>query len=987
MKNLKSITWLVFTLLLTLQLSADSFQDWGFKGDISILTTPEGADITASQSEVNVPILVRLNKEIFNFSEPQENGADIRFSLNGNSLKYSIESWDKTNSRALIWVLIPKIEGNKIISLNMHWGNNKVKSESKPEELFGLKNNFMTVNHMDSDHDVLKLLNFDVKGTKIVEGLIGKSRKFVSGDVMRAPQNITFFPKKKESHSTSIWYKASQKGGDIVGWGSESRQGKIVMQLKTPGPHIRVDAWFSRGGIKTKQNLPLNKWIHVVHTHTDKETLIYVNGQLHSKSGGRGTSMNIPEKSKMTIGGWGRQSVFEGHIDEVRLANIARSSTWIKLQYENQRPMQRLVGHLKQPGNTFSVSKKELTINEGEMSRISANAGGADKVYWSLVSDGKREIVAVDRLVYEFNAGRVSKDVNKLLEFNAVYGREVKKILIPVTIKEKISDPSFTLKYPVKWDGRSIIEIVPEINNLAELKALKADKISYQWTASEIAVTKREHNNKLILTRAHNSGIIKVKLSLSNGGTTISKEVNIKITEPEKDPWVYRQPEKNEKPLNNQFYARNPQNVGLMYCNGFVTQGLQNVFLKVYADDKVYTSVQQRVKNKKYSFKVELKAGLLKYRIELGYLKGDQEKIIYTAKNIVCGDAYLIEGQSNALATDTREKSPTVTNEWVRSYAMRRFYKEGEEQNLWSFPVWKATKKHTSQLGWWGMELAKRLVAQHKVPVFILNAAKGGTRVDQHQREPQNPQDEDTIYGRMLWRLKQAKLTHGIKAVIWHQGESDQGSAGPGGELGWKNYEQYFVDMTAAWKEDIPNIQKYYVFQIRPNACSMGQGNGDMLREKQRNLSRLYSNMDMLSTIGVKPPGGCHYPLVGWAVFADMLQPLIARDFYGFATEKILTAPNLRRAYYTSKSEITLEFDQEVVWADLLVFDLYLDGQSELIKNGKSLGNKLILTLNKPFQAKTISYLKEMSWKAERLLIGKNGIAALTFSNVKIKNK
>ena len=122
--------------------------------------------------------------------------------------------------------------------------------------------------------------------------------------------------------------------------------------------------------------------------------------------------------------------------------------------------------------------------------------------------------------------------------------------------------------------------------------------------------------------------------------------------------------------------------------------------------------------------------------------------------------------------------------------------------------------------------------------------------------------------------------------------------------------------MSAAWKQDFPNIRHYYVFQIWPNSCSMGNGHGDMLREVQRTLPRLYSNMDIMPTLGIKPPGPCHYPLTGWAEFARLIQPLIERDFYGKAPATPITAPNLKQAYYTStaKDAIALEFDQPVVW-------------------------------------------------------------------------
>ncbi len=64
------------------------------------------------------------------------------------------------------------------------------------------------------------------------------------------------------------------------------------------------------------------------------------------------------------------------------------------------------------------------------------------------------------------------------------------------------------------------------------------------------------------------------------------------------------------------------------------------------------------------------------------------------------------------------------------------------------------------------MELAKRLLASQKVPIFMINAAVGGTRIDQHQRNEADPTDLKTIYGRMLWRVREAKLTHGIRAIL-----------------------------------------------------------------------------------------------------------------------------------------------------------------------------------------------------------------------------
>jgi hypothetical protein len=241
----------------------------------------------------------------------------------------------------------------------------------------------------------------------------------------------------------------------------------------------------------------------------------------------------------------------------------------------------------------------------------------------------------------------------------------------------------------------------------------------------------------------------------------------------------------------------------------------------------------------------------------------------------------------------------------------------------------------------------------------------------------------------MLWRLQQARLTHGIRAVLWHQGESDQGADGPTGGYGWETYQQLFVEMSAGWKQDFPNVQHYYVFQIWPDACSMGgrNGSGDLLREKQRTLPRLYSNLSIMSTLGIRPPGGCHFPLVGWAEFARLIQPLIERDLRGKVPAASITPPNLRHASYAgrAKDTIALEFDQPVVWADALAGQFYLDGEKGQVASGSVSGNLLTLKLKEASAATKITYLKEIEWNQDTLLNGANGLAALTFCDVRLE--
>jgi hypothetical protein len=233
-------------------------------------------------------------------------------------------------------------------------------------------------------------------------------------------------------------------------------------------------------------------------------------------------------------------------------------------------------------------------------------------------------------------------------------------------------------------------------------------------------------------------------------------------------------------------------------------------------------------------------------------------------------------------------------------------------------------------------------------------------------------------------------LTHGIRGVFWHQGENDQGADGPSGSYGWQDYRQNFIDMTSSWKQDYPNIQHYYMFQIWPSACSMGQdGSDNRLREVQRNLPKEYSKLSIMSTLGIDPPGGCHYTPEGYAEFSRLILPLVEQFNYGVKPSGSISPPNLKQASYSSASqdEIALTFDQTVKWDQAIADQLSLDGEENRVVSGKVEGNVVRLKLSAAAKFKTITYVNGRSWNRLAQIRGENGIAALSFCEVPITSE
>jgi Concanavalin A-like lectin/glucanases superfamily/Domain of unknown function (DUF2341)/Carbohydrate esterase, sialic acid-specific acetylesterase len=964
------------------------YPDWKETGAIFLNTTPDGANLPVDVSIEDFPLLVRLHEDFFDFASAAPSGEDVRFSSQGKALAYQIERWDAAAGTASIWVRIPKIQGNTRQEINLHWGKPTAKSESNGRAVFNESNGYLSVLHMGEDiiDEVGSVETKDVE-TTAVGGMIGPARHLAGQQGVSCGEENTNFPVGASSHSTEAWMRVEQSNGRALAWGNEHGQGKVVMQIMSP-PHARMDCYFSGANVESVGRLPMNEWIHIAHTYEQGASRIYVNGELNNSSETLDAPLAIKTPSRFYIGGWYNHYDFVGDIDEVRISKVVRSPHWLKLQYENQKAMQTLVGPVVQKtGNTlFSVSPASATVLESEQATFTAQAAGAQKIYWILKSDEQEKILSVDRSAFTFAAGRVTGNKSVTLQCKAVFADGVRTKEIAISVKEDVQEPIFTLNAPGSWDGRTTIEVVPQVSNLEAMQSKNAGELQTQWNAGPFAVVKEIAPGKLLLKRSQNSGKLTVTATISNGGQPVSQSIEMAVTEPKSDPWVLRLPAQDEKPEEGQFYARDDNNEGTLHYNGTLTDAADSVFLKLYADDqRVHTANAKPAADKSYALSVKLKPGLIKYKVEFGT---GTDNVLDTVGNLVCGDAYIIDGQSNALATDTNEQSPPETNQWIRSYARPSQNPNENVGNLWVLPVWKSQQGEKAELGWWGMELAKRLVESQQMPIFIINAAVGGTRIDMHQRNPADPTDLTSIYGRMLWRVERAKLTHGIRGILWHQGENDQGADGPTGGYGWETYHQYFIDMAAGWKQDFPNVQHYYVFQIWPNSCAMGGrfGSGDRLREQQRTLPQLFSNMSIMSTLGVRPPGGCHYPLEGWAEFARTIQPLIERDHYGKVPAGPISAANLRSASLNSaRDTVVLEFDQPIAWDDKLVGQFYLDGESGKVDSGSAAGAVLTLRLKGPCSATKITYLKEIDWNQETLLLGSNGIAALTFCDVPLE--
>ena len=436
----------------------------------------------------------------------------------------------------------------------------------------------------------------------------------------------------------------------------------------------------------------------------------------------------------------------------------------------------------------------------------------------------------------------------------------------------------------------------------------------------------------------------------------------------------------DKSPENNQLFARDKNDNADVYIYGIFRDdtSFNNLILRVYKDCILYQELDPEFENEKFNFSSTIKAGLFQYKFELYHQTNNEEKLLFIADYIVCGDAYIITGQSNSHASSLRS---TYSSPFCKSFGVKTGYEKYSEKDKkirWGLATgncencegegWKEEYvggwfvKNSYGVGVWGMELAKLLIEKHKIPVCIINGGSGSSTIEENMLCPDKIALE-TSFGRLAYRASQAGLKNQIKSIFYHQGESD---ASLERSLA---YADNFDVLNEDWQRVYKGLEKVYLFQIHPGCGDSFQSE---LRETQNQISKQYNHVEIMSTTAIVGHDGCHFSYEGYKEIAKRIEPLVSRDFFGEKLLSSITPPQLLKAYFSGKREITLLFDQqveieeplEVNGVDHFMKDQFFfsrEKKSPLLNNRvKSLSSKnkqIVIKLNSDVKYSTITWL------------------------------
>lgn len=465
-------------------------------------------------------------------------------------------------------------------------------------------------------------------------------------------------------------------------------------------------------------------------------------------------------------------------------------------------------------------------------------------------------------------------------------------------------------------------------------------------------------------------------------------------------------------PANGQLYPRTAQSVGLIGIAGLVTgNGAQRLSLVVTRNDLPFRYQQLALafsaNTAPFSTTLTIPAELAQFRVLVFLHRSTDSVLVADRQQFVAGDAYVINGQSNAVAY----YSPplyTYQSDYIRTFGVFT----GSDLYNPADTLWATGNTSTRTLvGTWGMELARRLVDQYRIPICLINGGSGGEAIQVfNARNAANPMDLSTNHGRLLYRVNKAGLAGKINAYFYRQGENESS----GWSAGWPmNFDRLYQNI----RTDYPNLRRFYLFQIHILGGTNEQTG--VFRDYQRQISATQPLIRSYATVGTMAYDGVHFGVEGHRQTGLELARIVGQDFYGSTDTTQIQSPNVQKVYYSSvaRNELVMQFEegQKILWpTDTTVRDtynnpaihqmptwVYLDRISGSVAVGRAEGHRVLLTLRANSVATQLGYLPPNYPSLEGgipfppgfarafpgpFLTNERGLRAFAFWNVPISN-
>ncbi len=346
---------------------------WIYRKQIVIDHTKVSADQT------NFPVLISISSDSDLAANAQSTGNDILFTSSDGTTKlnHEIEKYDSTTGQLIAWVKVPTLSSTTDTILYMYYGNSGASNQQNKTGVWDA--NYVGVWHLpngtslSANDSTSNSNNGTVHSVTAGSGFVDGSASFGgSGAYVDFGNNGST---KITTGSLEAWIFTGNAGSS---WrGIITKQLAYGMFLETN--NFVIYDWGGGGEKSTNVNLADSQWHHVVVTFQSgvtNGTILYIDGGVKLT-----TSMSVSGQSVGLVAGSGGDPAngqdFIGSIDEVRVSNAVRTSSWIATEYNNQNSPSTFISLGTQTINLASSGTWESPTNSNVIDTV-WNGGWGD---------------------------------------------------------------------------------------------------------------------------------------------------------------------------------------------------------------------------------------------------------------------------------------------------------------------------------------------------------------------------------------------------------------------------------------------------------------------------------------------------------------------------------------------------------------------------------------------------------------------------------
>jgi len=331
----------------------------------------------------NFPVYISITDSNL-ASYARTDGKDIYFTLDNNRtnrLYREIEDFNKTTGTLSAWVNIPYLSSTVDTEIDMYFGDNYSYFEN---DTGTWDENYLMVLHLNKiDNNIVKdstdnnINGTTYSSTTICGGIVGCPRT-ASGKVSIGinvdgtndyikTSSTNFLPLIGNNYTLSTWIKDDTAASTlnstfhrIISFANGTIN--VQLGLATDGPGTERIFYIQESNSSNVKQVTAGNatltWHHVVATSNGSNWNIYLDGNLSNDgtTTNSGSTIDTTNTGNLYVGQRSNGGYVNGNIDNVQISNIARSSSWIATEYNNQNS----------PETFYSVQSTE-TIYENRL--------------------------------------------------------------------------------------------------------------------------------------------------------------------------------------------------------------------------------------------------------------------------------------------------------------------------------------------------------------------------------------------------------------------------------------------------------------------------------------------------------------------------------------------------------------------------------------------------------------------------------------------